>query len=169
MSQTEPRTSHQEQLAKLNELIKDIEIAMLVTAEIDGTLRSRPMATQKRDFNGDLWFFTKDHTPKVEEVEQDKHVNLVYSAPDKQCYISVSGTARVVRERAKIEELWSPELKAWFPEGKDDPEIALLQIKPTQAEYWDSSSSAIVHLIGVTKAVLTGESYQPGENEKVDL
>lgn len=166
---SENKHTHREQIEKLNELIKDIKFAMLVTAEADGTLRSRPMATQAQEFNGDLWFFTKESAPKVDEVERDRHVNVAYAAPDKQVYVSVSGIAKVVRDRAKIEQLWTPELKAWFPEGKEDPDIALLHINATQAEYWDSTSSAVAHLFGLVKATATGTTYQPGENEKVSL
>jgi general stress protein 26 len=158
-----------ESIKKLGEMIKDIEFAMLTTVETDGTLRSRPMATQRVEFDGDLYFFTRASSPKVNETEQDHHVNLSYAAPDKQRYVSVSGMARVTRDRAKIEELWNPTLKAWFPEGLEDPELALLKVSVTQAEYWDSPSSAVVRLVGFMKALATGQTYAPGDNEKLDL
>ncbi|MFN2454970.1 MAG: pyridoxamine 5'-phosphate oxidase family protein [Pyrinomonadaceae bacterium] len=156
-------------IRKLGEMIKDIKFAMLTTAEPDGTLRSRPMATQQTEFDGELWFFTAASTPKVDEIEQDHHVNLSYAAPDKNHYVSVSGKARLVRDRRKIEELWTPAYKAWFPKGLEDPDVALLNVRAEQAEYWDSSSSAVVHLVGFVKAVATGEPYEAGENKKVDL
>ncbi len=161
--------TREENLKKLNELIEDIEFAMLTTVEEDGSLRSRPMGTQKAEFNGTLWFFTKADSPKVDEVEREHHVCVAYSKPEKQHYVSMSGTAWLVRDREKIEELWTPELKAWFPDGLEDPQIALLKINVEKAEYWDSPNSVVVHLIGMAKAAVTGESYKPGENEKVNL
>jgi general stress protein 26 len=158
-----------EQIAKLGELIKDIRIAMLTTALPDGSLRSRPMATQTQEFDGTLWFFTRDDSGKIHEIEDDTHVNVSYAEPKSQLYVSVSGRGRINRERAKIEELWSIPLKAWFPDGPDDPHIALLQIEVENAEYWDAPSSAMVHLIGIVKAVAIGKSYDPGENEKIEL
>lgn len=158
-----------EEIQKLGELIKDIRIAMLTTALPDGSLRSRPMATQHQEFDGTLWFFTHAESGKVHEIEDDQHVNLSYSEPSEQKYVSVSGKARLNRDRARIEELWITPLKAWFPKGMDDPDIALLQIEVENAEYWDTPSSKMVHLIGMTKATLTGQSYQPGENEKIAL
>ncbi len=163
------QADQKENIRKLGEMIKEIKFAMLTTAEPDGTLRSRPMATQATEFNGELWFFTAASAPKVEEIEQDHHVNLSYAAPDKNLYVSVSGKARMVRDRKKAEELWNPAYKAWFPKGLDDPDLALLRVGVTQAEYWDSSSSAVVHLVGFVKALATGERYHPGENEKMDL
>ncbi|MGI8654311.1 MAG: pyridoxamine 5'-phosphate oxidase family protein [Pyrinomonadaceae bacterium] len=163
------QADHNENIRKLGEMIKEIKFAMLTTAEPDGTLRSRPMATQATEFNGELWFFTAASAPKVDEIEQDHHVNLSYAAPDKNLYVSVSGKARMVRDKQKAEELWNPAYKAWFPKGLDDPDLALLKVSATQAEYWDSSSSAVVHLVGFVKALATGERYHPGENEKIDL
>lgn len=163
------QADHNENIRKLGEMIKEIKFAMLTTAEPDGTLRSRPMATQATEFNGELWFFTAASAPKVDEIEQDHHVNLSYAAPDKNLYVSVSGKARMVRDKQKAEELWNPAYKAWFPKGLDDPDLALLKVSVTQAEYWDSSSSAVVHLVGFVKALATGERYHAGENEKIDL
>ena len=163
------QTTRAEQVRKLAELIADTEFAMLTTVDADGSLRSRPMAVQPREFDGDLWFFTQASAPKVDEVEREEEVNVSFARPDKQHYVSVSGKARVVRDRAKIKELWSPELKAWFPGGSDDPDLALLRVSAERAEYWDSRSSAVSHLIGLAKAVATGTSYEPGENEKVEL
>ena len=163
------QTTRAERIRKLAELIKDTEFAMLTTVDADGSLRSRPMALQQREFDGDLWFFTKASTPKVDEVEREEEVNLSFARPDKQHYVSVSGKARVVRDRARIEELWSPELRAWFPEGSDDPDLALLRVRAERAEYWDGRSSVVSHVIGLVKAAVTGTSYEPGENEKVNL
>lgn len=163
------QADHNENVRKLGEMIKEIKFAMLTTAEPDGTLRSRPMATQTTEFDGTLWFFTAASAPKVEEIEQDHHVNLSYAAPDKNLYVSVSGKARMMRDRQKAQELWNPAYKAWFPKGLEDPDLALLKVNVEQAEYWDSSSSAVVHLVGFVKALATGERYHAGENEKMDL
>jgi general stress protein 26 len=158
-----------EQVEKLAELIKDIGYAMLTTVLPDGTLRSRPMATQKAPFDGTLWFFTDADSAKVHEVEGDGHVNVAYADPSHNRWVSVAGTARVVRDKAKVKELWTPPLKAWFPKGPDDPNIALLRVDVSGAEYWDAPSSKMVQLVGFVKAAVTGKRYEPGENEKIDL
>lgn len=163
--------SREESIKKINELIKDIKFAMLTTLEDNNVLRSRPMATQDAEFDGTIYFFTKEHSPKVDQINQEHNVNVAYSNPDKQHYVSVSGVARVRTDRAKMEELWTPELTAWFPQGIDDPDIALLEIETRQAEYWDSPNSVIVHLYGLAKAAITGQpaGNEVGENEKVNL
>jgi general stress protein 26 len=163
----EPMTRN-EQIEKLRELIKDIDFCMLTTADQDGTLRSRPMSTQQTEFDGDLWFFTEFNTAKVEEVQRDQHVNVSYSDPKKNCYVSVSGTAQVMRDQAKINELWNPVHRAWFPKGPEDPNLALLKVKVTQAEYWDDTSSSMVQFFKMVKAAVTGVPYE-AENKKLNL
>jgi general stress protein 26 len=154
---------------KLYELIKDVRVAMMTTVESDGTLRSRPMYSQSVDESGDLWFFTQVDTSKVTEISRDNQINLGYSHPGKEDYVSVSGTAEIVRDKAKIEEKWSEALKAWFPEGTDDPRIALLRVHPEKGEYWDSPSATVAKVYGYAKALLTGEEAKPGDHKKVDL
>ena len=154
---------------KLWAKIKEVRIAMMTTREADGTLRSRPMGTQQSESDGELWFFTGYDSGKVDELRRNPHVNLSYGAPDKNLYVSVSGTAEIVRDAAKAKELWNPFLKAWFPKGLDDPDLALLRVTVTQAEYWDSPDSKVVTLVGFVKAIVTGQQADGGENEKLDL
>ena len=159
--------TRQESIEKLGELIKDVKTAMLTTMDW-GVLRSRPMATQDFEFDGDLWFFTSLETHKVEEIEKDRRVNLSYAAPDKNTYVSVTGSASIVKDQAKIDEYWSPINKAWFPEGKDDPNLVLLKVAVEQAEYWEYSSGVLVQALSLVKALVTGESGGAGgENKKI--
>jgi general stress protein 26 len=161
----------QREIKRLGELIKDIQVAMLTTVNQEGELRSRPMATQEQTFDGTLWFFTGAHGGKVDELERDQRVNLSYSDVERQRYISVSGHAQLVRDKSKMKELWSPVYRAWFPEGLDDPELALLRVQVDKAEYWESPSSPVVHLIGFSKAILTGKPYRNDKkgHEKLDF
>ena len=161
--------TRQEAIEKLNGLIEDIDFAMLTTVDTDGVLRSRPMSTQEAEFDGTLWFFTSDKTHKTEEIEKDNRVNLSYAKPGDNVYVSASGTASIVKDKAKMEELWNPILKAWFPEGLDTPGICLLKVDVEQAEYWDSSSSTLVQIAGFVKAMVTGQRADGGENEKINF
>jgi general stress protein 26 len=160
--------TRQKSIVKLNDLIKGIKTAMLTTID-KGVLRSRPMQTQEFDFDGDLWFFTSSNTHKAEEIENDNRVNVSYAAPSVNTYVSVSGTAEIVKDQAKIDEYWNDILKAWFPEGKDSPDLVLLKVSVEQAEYWDSPSSTIVQIAGFVKAMATGERADGGEHEKINL
>jgi general stress protein 26 len=140
---------------KLNELVKDIKFTMLVTQSPDGTLRSRPMTTQDFEFDGDLWFFSSDVSEPVQDILKNPSVNVAYEAPNKQLYVSVSGQAEVVRDRAKMKEYWTPVYKLFFPDGLDDPSLVLLKINVESAEYWDSGNW-VVRQLKFVKAVIHG-------------
>lgn len=157
-------------LQKLREMIKEIDFCMLTTINENGDLHSRPMSSNGDiDPNGDIWFFTSASSNKVSEVATSPNVNLSFADPKNQQYISISGRAELVRDRKKIEHLWRPEFKMWFPEGKDDPDIALLRVRLEKAEYWDSPSSTIGYALSFVSSLVTGKEPDFGENKKLEL
>ena len=161
--------ARQEELRKINELIKGIRFAMLTSVDPDGTLHSRPMTTQQAEFDGDLWFFTGQSTDLVAQVGRNPRVNVAYADADKNRYVSLAGTGRVVRDRQKMAELWNPAFKAWFPDGLDDPDLVLLRVTAIGPESWDAPNGKVVQALGFAKALLTGQRYEGGENEAVAL
>ncbi|MDQ2854738.1 MAG: pyridoxamine 5'-phosphate oxidase family protein [Acidobacteriota bacterium] len=157
-------------LEKLREMVKDIDFCMLTTVDGNGDLRSRPMsANGEIDPNGDLWFFTGVSSQKVSEVANSSKVNVSFTDPKNQHYVSITGVAELIRDRRKIDELWKPEFMMWFPEGKDDPEIALLRIRLEKGEYWVSPSSTIGYALSFVSALVTGKQPEFGENKKVEF
>ncbi len=164
-----PEAGHESEIKKLAEMIKGIKFAMLTTVEEDGSLHSRPMATQDVDFDGDLWFFTRGDAPKVSEAKQHHEVNVAFSDPEHNRYVSASGNASVVRDRAKLEEYWKPIYKTFFPQGLEDPELALLKVSVQRAEYWDSPSSSLGRMFNFAKAYLAKDASKLGDHAKVNL
>ena len=165
----EAQTENQ-QREKVRELIKDVKTTVMVTHGDGDKLRGRPMVAAGLDSDGKtLWFFSGSGTEKTEEIARNNRVLLSYSDPSSQNYVSVSGTARVVRDVAKQKELWQETMKTWFPDGPEDARIALIAVEMTGAEYWDSPSSTLLHAYGYVKAVVTGEPPKGGENERVSF
>ena len=153
---------------KLWSMMKDIGTAMLTTDDA-GKLRARPMVAAQKEFTGELWFFTRVSSHKVTEVNSEHHVGITYADAGKQDYVSLSGRATLVTDKAQVRAHWSEPMRTWFPKGVDDPEAALLKVTVDAAEYWDAPNSTMVHAYGYIKARLTGESPHPGENEKVSF
>lgn len=162
-------TARADAISKIRDLIGGIEYAMLTTVREDGSLHSRPMAAQRHEFDGDLWFFTRASSHKVGDVEHDDRVNVTFAEPEEQNYLSLSGRASLVTDRSRIDELWHPALEAWFPDGPGDPDLGLLKVTVEDGEYWQGPSSTVAYTIGLARAVVTGEEYRPGENEEVKL
>ena len=160
---------HADELKRIGDLIKDIRIAMLVTLDSRDQPRSRPMATQSVPFDGVLWFFTSKDSSQVSEISRRPHVNLAYSSPSSESYLSVTGTASVLDDRQKIHEFWSPFLRSWF-ESADDPTIRLLRIDVDEVEYWDTPGGKVASLYSLVKGAITGKTDEkPGEHQKVVL
>jgi general stress protein 26 len=163
------RTERQatEDLDRLAGLIERTQVAMLTTLGPDGSMRSRPLQTLAMDAEARLWFFVEAPSPKTQEMEAHGHqVCLSYADPEKMCFVSVSGTGHVVRDRERMRELWTPWLQAWFPRGADDPALALLEVRLDKAELWDSPGSATLRMTGLVKALAGGERAAMGENIK---
>lgn len=148
---------------KIAALIKGIHIAMMMTVAPDGTIHSRPMAVQQKPFDGTLWFLTRSTSEKVNEIRQDQHVTLSFAEPSDSKYLVLRGKASVSQDRSKIKELWNPMYKAWFPKGEDDPEIAVLRVQVSDADFWEASSSKIVMMARYAAAAMTGGRVSVGE------
>jgi general stress protein 26 len=153
---------------KLWELIEGIEVAMM--ASWDGEqLHSRPMHGHQDREGGRLCFFTRLHSGKTDEISRFDKINLAYADVNSSTYVSVAGRGTISRDRDQMRSLWSPAVSAWFPKGLDDPELALIEVTPESAQYWDATSSTMRYLWETTAANLTGREPNLGENRKVEL
>jgi general stress protein 26 len=140
-------------LGLIRELIQGIRVAMLLTRTEAGRSASRPMATQQQDFDGDLWFFTSRSSPKMTQIARDPLVQLIYSDPTHQRYVSVDGMAAVVDDAQKKSELWSDAYRVWFEKGVDDPDLALVRVSVSSADYWTSRGGPLRALIAGIKGL----------------
>jgi general stress protein 26 len=148
------------------ELMKKIGFAMLVTRDGD-RLRARPMSAYLERDNNAIFFLTDARRHKDEEIGRDPHVNLSFADAGAQKYVSVTGTAAVSNDRAKIKELFSTPAKAWW-NSADDPNIRVLKITPDDAEFWDTPGSVIAY-VKMAAAVVTGSRPEIGDNRKVAM
>ena len=162
-------------LAKLYDHIRDIEIAMMTTRRADGHLQSRAMATQKQAEGADLWFVTSDGTPKLRDLAADPHVNLSYYKDRTREWVSVSGIAAITRDRQKIHELYAPDWKMWFAdEGdprhgtKDDPRLVLIGVNVHAAVFLEVNKPQPVVLFELIKGWVTGTAPDIGEMHHVN-
>jgi general stress protein 26 len=151
---------------RVAELIKDFRFAMLTTRNAEGRLVAHPLTVQETEFDGDLWFLVSRSASFVDDLRRDDHAGVSLSSNGS--WVSLSGTADLIDDPAKVRELWSPTVEAWFTDGPDDPDVGLLKFSAESAEYWDSPGGKIASLFSFVKAKVTGEPYD-AENEKVEL
>jgi len=164
-----------EKLDQFHDLVRDLEVAMFTTRRADGQLVSRPMATQVLSPGADLWFVTAKDSPKLAEIANDPHINLGYYKDRTREWVSVSGTARVVDDRAKIHELWRPDWRAWFEDHggandgtADDPRIVLIAVDISLAQYMQVNKPQVVVLFELVKGMVTGKAPDVGEVHQID-
>lgn len=127
----------------LAEILLMFRVGMMTTVAQDGTLRSRPMMSQRIPFDGVLWFFLSASSTEEDQQKDEGPVNISYSMPESHQYLSVSGQAKLTFDRQKIDELWNSDVEPWFPAGPQDPNLALLKVQVERWQYWDSSLSAV--------------------------
>ncbi len=154
-------------LETIQKIIGKTRFATVTTRTASGDLVSRPLAVLKREFDGSVYFFTDDPSPKTDDIRADPHVNVSYI--DGQDVVSLAGTASVDRDRALIDELWNPWAEAWFEGGRDDPAVALLRVDATSAEYWHTDKPGVVRAFEVAKGIVTQKAPDVGEAKVVDL
>ena len=155
---------------QIADLLEKIDTAMLTTVGPDGFLVSRPLSTRASSFDGKrVWFFTEADSPKVAEIARHPKVNLAYASSDRNTYVSLAGTAEVNRDRRRIGRLWNDAMKAFFPNGKDDPNLVLLEVQVRSIEYWDGPGSLVGKLVGFVVARVTGDEEHMGDNRLIDM
>jgi len=159
----------EKKLEDLYKLVEGIEIAMFTTRRLDGHLVSRPMATQKRDDISDFWFVTDADSDKLDELEHDPHINLSYYRDRTREWVSVSGRARISRDREQIRRLYQPDWRAWFEDkggerdgGPDDPRLTLVLVDADTVVYMVSDTPRPVVLFEVVKGIITGTQPDVG-------
>lgn len=151
---------------RVAELITGFRFAMLTTRNAEDRLVAHPLTVQEAEFDGDLWFLVAKGATFVTDLRADDRVGVSMSSNDS--WVSLSGRAELVDDRAKIKELWSPTVEAWFTDGPDDPEVGLLKFTAETAEYWDSPGGKLASLFSFVKSKVTGEQYD-AENETVRM
>lgn len=155
-------------IEKLKELLEDVNYCMMIV-EDGGKLSGRPMSINKVEEDGSLWFFTKKTSFQVSELKKDANVAIAIVDSEEDSYLMINGIANLIDNQQKIEELWSPILKAWFPKGPEDNEILLIQVVPKDADYWKGNSSKIAFAFNIVKSLVTGEQYSDGEHGSLKL
>jgi general stress protein 26 len=153
---------------KLGQLMRETCIALLTTVDLDGQFHTRPVQTLEIEENKTLWFFTDWSSPKVHEMHQDVRVALGYADPARHIYVAVTGSSSLLRDPQKAKRLWSAEQRAYYPDGPEDPRLALLRVRIERAEYWIAPGRAS-YLLAAAKAAVSGvPAGIIGQNRKFD-
>jgi len=156
------------ELQHLADLIDGIGVAMLCTRCEDG-LVSRPVAVLRGGSFTELWFFTSGASHKATELASWPQVNLAFADAERNRFVSVSGHASFERDHRRHESLWREDMRAYFPGGRDDPDLRLVRVQVETAEVWEGPASTVGKALSFALAELTGDADQLGENRTLAI
>jgi general stress protein 26 len=148
-------------IARVADLIRGVPICMLTTVLGDGLPHARPMIAQDEAFDGRLWFLVEREAHLVQEIRRNPHVGVTYADTVTHRYVSLSGKARIVEDPAVVARLWRASMEGWFPDGPLDPRIALVQVEPAMAWFWEGPPTTGARILDLAKSLLTGEGGEP--------
>ena len=161
----------QAQMDTIQAMVKDIKYTMMTTRNDENHLHSCPMNTTETSIGAkEIWFIGHKPSETVDNIKQNPEVNLAYVTQESDKYLSISGTAELVEDEEKLNELWSVMYNAYFEQGKDDPKVQLIKVVPHGAEYW-ANGNAITSAVKMAAAALTDNAVEKslGENFSTKL
>ncbi|KTR86655.1 pyridoxamine 5'-phosphate oxidase family protein [Leucobacter chromiiresistens] len=148
------------------EVMREERFVMLSTATPDGKIVSHPMTPQEVTDDGDVWFFIGLQGDQADAIRANPQVNLAFA--ETGSWLSVSGVAEFVSDRAKAAELWDGEVEAYFDGGLEDPNLGLLRVKGESAQYWGIPGGRVAAAVKIAAAKITG-SEGPGRSGTTEL
>ncbi|MCD0489044.1 pyridoxamine 5'-phosphate oxidase family protein [Pedobacter sp. MC2016-14] len=148
-----------EALKKLKDLATSAENCFFCTSIKTGLpLSVRPMSVLQVDDEGNLWFMSMKDSAKNKEIESDPFTHLFFQENKNSGFLNVYGITEISTDQAKIDELWNPLLKVWFQGGKEDPNISLLKVVPTNVYYWDNVHGDMIAFAKMAVSIVTGKT-----------
>ena len=162
--------NNKEAIDKLKSLVEDIRICLFCTdLKTDEGSTCCPMTALKVCDQGNFWFFSEKGSDKNKAILKDKNVQLFFSHSGKGSYLVVNGEAEIIFDKTTIEELWTSVAKIWFKEGKDDPNISVVKVKPATAYYWDTDGNRMINLLKMAVSVVTGTNLITGKEGAIEI
>ncbi|WP_312089550.1 pyridoxamine 5'-phosphate oxidase family protein [Chryseobacterium sp.] len=140
---------------KIKELSEKAKFCMFCTELDTVPINTRPMGLQETDEDGNLWFISSDTSNKNFHIKDDDRVQLLFMNNSDSEYLSVFGNATIYKDRATIEDKWSPMANAWF-DGKEDPNVSIIKVAPKDTYYWDTKAGKLVSLLSFAAAAISG-------------
>lgn len=159
----------QEAVEKIKKIADDIRTTIFCTNLGAKPFSAAPMATQKVEDDGAIWFFSTKDSDRNQDLKRDGATQLIWSSDSEQEYLSLYGHAEVLYDRAKAEELWSPEVKIWFQDGPTDPNLSLIKFIPADGYYWDTQHGKIVSLAKMAASLVIGKTMDDSVDGKLKI
>lgn len=147
-----------EAIGKIKEMAEDIKMCMFCTELSVRPIPTRPMTVLEVDDMGNLWFISSSKSNKNFEIKHDDDVQLIFAKNSDSHYLSVFGKALIYKDKSHVEDIWTPVANTWFEEGKNDPDVSVIKVEPSDAYYWDTKYGKMVSMLKMAAAAVTGKT-----------
>jgi len=160
----------EEARAQIKKMVEETDTCFFCTEiETGKPFSVRPMAVQKVDDEGNVWFLSSKDSNKDSEAKQDPYVQLLFQQSQHSGFLSLYGTAQFYYDKEKIKELWKPIAKVWFTEGEDDPRISVIKVKPVDGYYWDNKHGKAIAFAKMVAGMVTGQTLDDSVEGKLKV
>lgn len=155
---------------KIKELAGKTNSCFFCTSITPGQpINTRPMAVQKMDEEGNLWFLSANDSHKNEEIVKDNRVQLLFQGSAHSDFLSLYGVATISTDKELIKELWEPILKTWFTGGIDDPRITAIKVETTEGYYWDNKHGDAMAFVKMAAGAIMGKTMDDSIEGKLTV
>ena len=161
--------SNQDAIKKMKDMAAEIKTCMFCTYDAQQAMQTAPMSANEIEDDGTFWFLSAKDSTRNKDIQANSTTDLIFAQPGKENYLSVHGKSEVVYDRQKIDDLWNPIVKAWFTEGKDDPNISVIKFTPNEAYYWDTKHGKMVSFLKIAVSAVTGKTMDDGIQGKLKV
>jgi general stress protein 26 len=159
-----------EGIIKLKKMVDDVKYCFFSTdLKNENEPSSTVMTAQTVDDEGNIWFFSGLDSDRNKDIKSNKKVQLYFSCPEKNTYLTVIGDASIIIDKTKFAALWNPLLKIWFKDGIKDKNISLLKVETKTASYWDMEGGKMINFFKMISAVITGSTPNTSTHGTITL
>ena len=156
-------------LKHIREIIERINLCMFCTSLGYVPFASRPMTTIKVDEECRIWFFSNEGSHKNEEIGRDDRVELLYEDLNKSEFLAIHGTAEILINSRRCQELWNRSAAVWFPNGPEDPELTILIVTPIFCHHWIEKQYKLIAMLAKGHSKIVGSPEDVEERVAISL
>lgn len=159
-------SQHDDAPRPVTDAVKGMRFPVVTTMDPAGRLTSRPLTCAQVE-DDRLWFLVDRRASWTTDVATNAQVNVAFAEPDDGRYVTASGTAVLDGDRGIVAGLWNPGAEAFFPDGKDDPNVTALMVTVDEGEYWDGPSSSVGKVAALVSTWLHRDHDHAGDHGRL--
>lgn len=147
--------------------MQETRIALL---SIEGNpLHPQPMTHFLDPATAEIWYLAARDSRLVRAVGLGARAQLAFTDADHLLHAGLSGAIVQSTDEARIDAIWTPAAAAWFPGGRQDPNLVALRLTLESASVWASTSSGMRVGIEMLRGAITRHAPEIGTHVELEF